>query len=521
MLDEQGATDLLKPKPRSAAASLPLCNYSAPGGLQIENKWNRGEMIYYPQVEMTQAEYARIHADYKGTRVVGNSHRVRTAMQRHTLVSVFLTDAKTHTPLGPQEPAPRELREPRIPTPRAVPAPDPQAEQFSAMREILKAGVQVVAAPQLFPTPPDVAARMVELADLPVCNQSLRILEPSAGTGRLIDAAFTHAGQIVAVEKNYSLAERLRTSYATVNVQCEDFLECNGNLGKFDRVLMNPPFENGSDIKHIQHAITFLKPGGRLVAICANGPRQTAILQPLATEWEELPERTFAGTGVRTVLFDGGSGGRGNCMKSSMSKRVALYARVSTSNGQQDPEMQLRELREYAKHRELIIVGEYIDRMTGSTDSRPAINRLMADACQRRFDAVLVWKLDRFGRSLRHLVNAIAELEALGVAFISFRDNLDLTTPSGRLMFQIIGAMAEFERALIQERVRAGLRNAKAKGKTLGRPRAVVNIEEISALREQGLSWAQITHQTGTSKGTAQRVVAALRSKEELLATYA
>ncbi|MGB0012583.1 MAG: recombinase family protein, partial [Candidatus Sulfotelmatobacter sp.] len=179
-----------------------------------------------------------------------------------------------------------------------------------------------------------------------------------------------------------------------------------------------------------------------------------------------------------------------------MTKRVALYARVSTSNGQQDPEMQLRELREYAKHRELVIVDEYIDRMTGSKDSRPAINRLMGDACRRRFDVVLVWKLDRFGRSLRHLVNAIAELEALGVAFISFRDNLDLTTPSGRLMFQIVGAMAEFERALIQERVRAGLRNAKAKGKKLGRPRAVVNIEEISALREQGLSWARITHQT-------------------------
>jgi DNA invertase Pin-like site-specific DNA recombinase len=181
--------------------------------------------------------------------------------------------------------------------------------------------------------------------------------------------------------------------------------------------------------------------------------------------------------------------------------------------------MQLRELREYAKHRELIIIDEYIDRMTGSKDSRPALNRLMGDACQRRFDAVLVWKLDRFGRSLRHLVNAIAELEALGVAFISFRDNLDLTTPSGRLMFQIIGAMAEFERALIQERVRAGLRNAKAKGKTLGRPRAIVNIEEIAELREQGLSWARITNQTGASKGTAQRVVAALRSKEELLAT--
>jgi DNA invertase Pin-like site-specific DNA recombinase len=193
-----------------------------------------------------------------------------------------------------------------------------------------------------------------------------------------------------------------------------------------------------------------------------------------------------------------------------MTKRVALYARVSTSNGQQDPEMQLRELREYAKHRELIIVGEYIDRMTGSTDSRPAINRLMADACQRRFDAVLVWKLDRFGRSLRHLVNAIAELEALGVAFISFRDNLDLTTPSGRLMFQIVGAMAEFERALIQERVRAGLRNAKAKGKTLGRPRVIIDASRIASLRSLGRSWAQITDEIGVSKGTAQRAVVGL-----------
>ena len=108
---------------------------------------------------------------------------------------------------------------------------------------------------------------------------------------------------------------------------------------------------------------------------------------------------------------------------------------------------------------------EYTDvGISGSKDSRPMLNQLMADAPQRRFDAVLVWKLDRFARSLRHLVNALAEFEARGVAFISFRDNVDLSTPSGRLMFQIIGAMAEFERSLIQERVRAGLRNAKAKG---------------------------------------------------------
>jgi DNA invertase Pin-like site-specific DNA recombinase len=187
--------------------------------------------------------------------------------------------------------------------------------------------------------------------------------------------------------------------------------------------------------------------------------------------------------------------------------RVALYARVSTSNGQQDPEMQLRELREFAEHRGLSVVGEYVDRMTGSKDSRPALNRLMSDASQRRFDAVLVWKLDRFGRSLRHLVNAIAELEAIGVSFISFRDNLDLTTPSGRLMFQIIGAMAEFERALIQERVRAGLRNAKAKGKKLGRPRANVDPTQVEALRASGSSWREIAEKLGVGLGTVHRTL--------------
>src|SRR5215831_2677268 len=163
--------------------------------------------------------------------------------------------------------------------------------------------------------------------------------------------------------------------------------------------------------------------------------------------------------------------------------RIALYSRVSTTNHSQDPELQLRELREYAGSRGWVIAEEYVDHgVSGTKASRPSLNRLMADAHRRKVDAVLVWKLDRFGRSLRHLVNAIAEFEALGVAFISLRDNLDLSTPSGRLMFQIIGAMAEFERALIQERVRAGLRNAKAKGKRIGRPRQFVNASRIATL---------------------------------------
>jgi DNA invertase Pin-like site-specific DNA recombinase len=166
--------------------------------------------------------------------------------------------------------------------------------------------------------------------------------------------------------------------------------------------------------------------------------------------------------------------------------RVALYARVSTLNNQ-DPEMQLSELCEYAGHRGLQITEEYIDQgVSGCKESRPALNRLMEDACRRRFDAVLVSKIDRFGRSLKHLVNSLAELAALGVAFISLRDNLDLSTPSGRLMFQIIGAMAEFERALIQERVRAGLRNARAKGKRLGRPRVVADVARILVVNRLG-----------------------------------
>jgi DNA invertase Pin-like site-specific DNA recombinase len=187
--------------------------------------------------------------------------------------------------------------------------------------------------------------------------------------------------------------------------------------------------------------------------------------------------------------------------------RIAVYARVSTAGGHQDPEMQLRELREYAERRGWEIVETYTDTgVSGSKESRPALNRLMADACRRCFDAVLVWKLDRFGRSLRHLVNSLAELEALGVAFVSLRDNLDLSTPSGRLMFQIIGAMAEFERALIQERVKAGLRNARAKGRRLGRPRADVNETQVADLRNSGASWRTVAKVLGVGVGTAYRL---------------
>ena len=166
--------------------------------------------------------------------------------------------------------------------------------------------------------------------------------------------------------------------------------------------------------------------------------------------------------------------------------RIGLYARVSTLNGQH-PEMQMDELREYAARRGWLIAGEYVDEgVSGSKESRPALNRLLADARQRKLDAVLVWKLDRFGRSLKHLVNTLADLEALGVAFVSVRDNIDLTTPSGRLMLHLVAAMAEFERALIQERVRAGLQNAKRKGKRLGRRPVAVDAGTVASLRASG-----------------------------------
>jgi DNA invertase Pin-like site-specific DNA recombinase len=175
--------------------------------------------------------------------------------------------------------------------------------------------------------------------------------------------------------------------------------------------------------------------------------------------------------------------------------------------------MQTRELEEYCQRRGWAVTGCYVDTgISGSKESRPELDRLMTDAHQRRFDAILVWKLDRFGRSLRHLVNALAELEALGVAFVSLRDNLDLSTPSGRLMFQIIGAMAEFERSLIVERVKAGMRNARAKGKRIGRPPRTQLSPDMrktiaDAYRNQQGSLRLLAAQFGTSVGTVQRCI--------------
>ena len=188
-------------------------------------------------------------------------------------------------------------------------------------------------------------------------------------------------------------------------------------------------------------------------------------------------------------------------------ERIALYARVSTFAGQ-SPEMQLVELREYAARRGLEVLEEYVDHgVSGAKGSRPALNRLMADAKQRRFDVVACWKLDRFGRSVAHVVVALAELEALGITFVSLKDNLDLSTPSGRFMFQIVAAFAELERAMIQERVRAGLQNARRKGKRLGRPPIAVDKARIARLRASGASIRAISAQLGVSPATVHKVI--------------
>ncbi len=161
--------------------------------------------------------------------------------------------------------------------------------------------------------------------------------------------------------------------------------------------------------------------------------------------------------------------------------RAALYARCSTLRKGQDPQMQVAPLREYCERRGFTLSGEYVDNgVSGSKDRRPQLDRLMDAARKRQIDIIIVWKLDRFGRSLKQLVTALDELSRLGVGFISYQDNLDLTTAQGRLMFHIIGSMCEFERELTVERVKAGLENARRKGKRLGRkPVPPVEIAKI------------------------------------------
>lgn len=190
--------------------------------------------------------------------------------------------------------------------------------------------------------------------------------------------------------------------------------------------------------------------------------------------------------------------------------RVAIYARCSTLNGQ-NPEMQLGELRAFCQSRGWPVAGEYVDAgMSGSKERRPQLDRLLADCRRRRVDVVLVYRYDRFARSLRQLVNALEDFRSLGIDFISLHEGVDTSTANGRLVFGIFASIAEFERELIRDRVKSGLAAARARGKRLGRPRVVVDAARIAALRVQGRSWREICAETGISKGTAQRSLSSL-----------
>jgi DNA invertase Pin-like site-specific DNA recombinase len=187
--------------------------------------------------------------------------------------------------------------------------------------------------------------------------------------------------------------------------------------------------------------------------------------------------------------------------------RAAIYARVSTNNGQ-SPEMQLEEVRMYCKRRDWEIAGEYVDTgISGSKEHRPALDRLLASCRKRSVDAVVVYRYDRFARSLRQLVNALEDFRALGIEFVSLHEGVDTSTPNGRLVFGIFASIAEFERELIRDRVRSGLASAKARGKHLGRPRVAVDSDRIAALRRTGASWEKIGEALGVGEGTVRRAV--------------
>ncbi|MDP2374395.1 DUF3560 domain-containing protein [Reyranella sp.] len=292
-------------------------------------------MVNYPGegfVTMTAAEWKRKPTDCRVTRTQGatanhGKYRYRSAWipgGSYKTAQVYITDEKTKERPAPDgEPVKfaREVEDPRkgSTAPAVARGEDsPSDEAFKAMKEQLKKGGAVVAvAPQLFPTPAELARKMADYAGVKLIGG--RVLEPSAGTGNLVRAAWNYATgadccKVVAIESDTRLAEGLRemgrrTLYANdsrFTVHCADFLECTpAQWGRFNVILMNPPFESGADIKHIRHALTFLAPGGKLAAICANGPRQRDQLMDLATHWEDLPAGSFkeSGTNVNTALL--------------------------------------------------------------------------------------------------------------------------------------------------------------------------------------------------------------------------
>jgi len=187
-------------------------------------------------------------------------------------------------------------------------------------------------------------------------------------------------------------------------------------------------------------------------------------------------------------------------------KRIAIYARVSTTD--QSTDSQLLDLRRYVSERGWNIFKEYVDEgISGTKDSRPALNKLMNNARKRRFDVVLVWRFDRFARSTKHLILALEEFKNLGIDFVSYQENIDTSSPLGSAIFTIISAVAQLERDIIGERVKAGLRRAKENGRKLGRPKTSVDAHQLQRLRSEGLSLRAIAQKSGISRTTVADIL--------------
>jgi DNA invertase Pin-like site-specific DNA recombinase len=186
-------------------------------------------------------------------------------------------------------------------------------------------------------------------------------------------------------------------------------------------------------------------------------------------------------------------------------KRAALYSRVSTYD--QNPQTQILDLRQMATQRGYEVVAEFTDKISGTKSKRPGLDQMMADARRGRFDVVMTWACDRIARSTRHFLEVLDELSKLKIEFVSFRESIDTAGPLGRAIVVIIGVVAELERSLIVERVRAGMRRARLEGQHIGRTSLVLDTLAIQQDRHQGQSIRQIAKGHRVSTATVQRVL--------------
>ena len=197
-------------------------------------------------------------------------------------------------------------------------------------------------------------------------------------------------------------------------------------------------------------------------------------------------------------------------------KRVALYARVSTLDKGQDPETQLVQLRGYAQARNFEVITEFIDYASGTSQDRTQYKLMMAAAKKRKIDVVLVWRYDRFARSTQALVNALKEFQSLGIDFISYQENIDTTTPTGELIFHVMASLAQFESSLTSQRVKAGMARAKAQGKHIARPPIAKELQaKIIELQREGVSMNKISKTLGIAYGTVYNYRSKMSKIEE------